>query len=132
MKYILDTNICIYIMKNKINVVDKYLENKHLGIAISVITFAELQHGIFQSNNIEKNQENLANFLAGVDVLNFNYPAAVEYGKICAYLYKRGTPIGPMDMLIGAHAKSTELILVTNNIREFSRIENLCTENWAE
>lgn len=132
MKYMLDTNICIYIMKNRLDVVDKYMKNKHFGTAISVVTFAELQHGVFQSNYPPKNQENLSNFLTGFDILDFNCSAAVEYGKICTHLYKRGTPVGAMDMLIGAHAKSAGLTLVTNNVREFSRIENLMIENWAE
>ena len=132
MKYMLDTNICIFIMKNKIDVVNKYTIKKHLGISISVITLAELQHGVAGSSYIEKSAKNLADFLTGFDILNFDSSAAIEYGKICADLYTKGIPIGPMDMLIGAHAKSEGLTLVTNNIREFSRIDGLNIEDWTE
>ena len=132
MKYMLDTNICIFIMKNKIDVVNKYLANNHLGISISVITLAELQHGVAKSLYIEEIEKNLADFLIGFTVLDFDSGAAVEYGKICASLYKKGLPIGPMDMLIGAHAKSAGLTLVTNNTREFSRINGLHIEDWSE
>ena len=131
MKYMLDTNICIFIMKDKTNVVNKYLEYKHLGISLSVMTLAELQHGVAGSMYIEKSAKNLTDFLTGFEVLDFDSYAAVEYGKICADLYKKGTPIGTMDMLIGAHAKSAGLTLVTNNIREFSRIKGLMLEDWA-
>ena len=80
----------------------------------------------------EKNAAALMQFLAIMDVLPFNDLAAVEYGKICAYLQQRGTPIGTMDMLIAGHARAEGLILVTNNVREFERVPNLMVENWAE
>ena len=131
MKYMLDTNICIFIMKDKTDVVNKYLANKHFGISLSVITLAELQHGVAGSMYIDKSAKNLADFLTGFDVLDFDSRAAAEYGKICASLHKKGTPIGPMDILIGAHAKSAGLTLVTNNTREFSRISGLNTEDWV-
>lgn len=96
MKYMLDTNICIYAMKNK---------------PASVL---------------------ILKFLALLKVLPFDESAAVEYGRICAYLQSLGTPIGPMDTLIAAHALSKSLVLVTNNVREFERVPNLAIENWSE
>lgn len=131
MTYMLDTNICIYAIKNKPEqVLEKLKENLSNGICISAITLAELQHGVEKSMNPEKNSMALLQFLSILDILPFDDLAAVEYGKICAYLQKRGTPIGTMDMLIAAHAKTENLIIVTNNVREFERVPNLKIENW--
>lgn len=132
MTYMLDTNICIYAIKNKPEqVLEKLKQNLSNGICISAITLAELQHGVEKSMNPEKNSMALLQFLSILDILPFDDLAAVEYGKICAYLQKRGTPIGTMDMLIAAHAKTENLIIVTNNVREFERVPNLKIENWA-
>ena len=133
MTYMLDTNICIYSIKKKPPQVLRRLK-KHLGkvLCISAITLAELEHGVEKSASPEKNAAALMQFLAIMDVLPFNDLAAVEYGKICAYLQQRGTPIGTMDMLIAGHARAEGLILVTNNVREFERVPNLMVENWAE
>ena len=132
MTYMLDTNICIYAIKNKPEqVLEKLKQNLSNGICISAITLAELQHGVEKSMNSEKNSMALLQFLSILDILPFDDLAAVEYGKICAYLQKRGTPIGTMDMLIAAHAKTENLIIVTNNVREFERVPNLKIENWA-
>ena len=132
MTYMLDTNICIYAIKNKPEqVLEKLKQNLSNGICISAITLAELQHGVEKSMNREKNSMALLQFLSILDILPFDDLAAVEYGKICAYLQKRGTPIGTMDMLIAAHAKTENLIIVTNNVREFERVPNLKIENWA-
>lgn len=132
MTYMLDTNICIYAIKNKPEqVLEKLKQNLSNGICISAITLAELQHGVEKSMNPEKNSMALLQFLSILDVLPFDDLAAVEYGKICAYLQKRGTPIGTMDMLIAAHAKTENLIIVTNNVREFERVPDLKIENWA-
>lgn len=131
MTYMLDTNICIYAIKNKPEqVLEKLKENLSNGICISAITLAELQHGVEKSMNPEKNSMALLQFLSILDILPFDDLAAVEYGKICAYLQKRGTPIGTMDMLIAAHAKTGNLIIVTNNVREFERVPDLKIENW--
>ena len=132
MRYMLDTNICIFMMKHIPQVISAFEANKNDGIAISTIVLAELEHGVANSQISVKSRNNLINFLANVAVLDFDSRAAVEYGKICADLYKKGTPIGTMDMLIGAHAKSLGLTLVTNNTREFSRIAGLHTEDWSE
>ena len=132
MTYMLDTNICIYAIKNKPEqVLEKLKQNLSNGICISAITLAELQHGVEKSMNPEKNSMALLQFLSILDILPFDDLAAVEYGKICAYLQKRGTPIGTIDMLIAAHAKTENLIIVTNNVREFERVPNLKIENWA-
>ena len=133
MTYMLDTNICIYAIKNKPEQVLRRLkDNLPKGLCISAITLAELEHGVEKSVNPEKNQMALIQFLAILDILPFDDLAAAEYGNICAYLQKRGTPIGTMDMLIAGHARAEGLILVTNNVREFLRVPNLGIENWAE
>jgi len=119
-------------MKGNTNVLTHYLENKKSGIAISSITVAELYYGVFNSLHIEKNGANLTNFLIGLTILDFDSSAAMEHGRICTALRKKGTPIGQIDMLIAAHAKSKELILVTNNTGEFKRIEKLQLEDWLD
>ena len=132
MTYMLDTNICIYAIKNKPEgVLEKLRENIDLGICISAITLAELEHGMAKSMYPEKNAMALLKVLSLINVRDFDDRAAIEYGKICAHLQKRGTPIGTMDMLIAAHAISEDLILVTNNLREFQRVPGLRLENWA-
>ena len=131
--YMLDTNICIYAIKNKPEqVLQRLQENLSKGLCISAITLAELEHGVEKSANPEKNQMALIQFLSILDILPFDDLAAAEYGNICAYLQKQGTPIGTMDMLIAGHARVENLILVTNNVREFKRVPNLCIENWAD
>lgn len=133
MTYMLDTNICIYAIKNKPSQVLRRLrENLGKGLCISAITLAELEHGVEKSAAPEKNATALMQFLAILDVLPFDDLAAVEYGKICAYLQRKGTPIGTMDMLIAGHARAEGLVLVTNNVREFERVPELTVENWAE
>ena len=133
MKFMLDTNICIYAMKNKPEIVQKkILENSQARLCISTITLAELAHGIYKSVQKEKNFDSLLKFLIKVEILPFDEKAAIEYGKICAYLQKNGTPIGPLDTLIAAHALSKNFTIVTNNVREFERVPELKIENWAE
>jgi len=131
MKYMLDTNTCIYLMKNIPTAVEQYKAKTRLGISISTITSAELYFGVYNSVNIEKNGTNLANFLIGVETLEFDDSAAMEYGNIRAALKKQGNIIGPLDMLIAAHARVKKLTLVTNNTRELERIDGLKLENWA-
>jgi tRNA(fMet)-specific endonuclease VapC len=132
MKYMLDTNICVYLIKKKPESVLNNLNAKMSeGIAVSAITLAELIYGVEASSYPEKNTLALNQFLSIADVLPFDDEAAAEYGKICAVLRRQGTPIGTMDMLIAAHAKAKGLILVTNNVREFERVDGLVIENWA-
>ena len=133
MRYILDTNICIYIIKQKpIEVFEKF-RGLPLGIVgISSITLAELVLGVNKSNQREKNQFALNQFLIPLDILDFDTDAALVYGIIRANLEKIGTPIGSLDTLIAAHVKSLGLTLVTNNEKEFSRVEGLKIENWVK
>ena len=131
MKYMLDTNICILLMKNIPKTVEQYKHNKPFGIVISSISLSEMKFGVYNSANPERNGENLLRFLLGVEVIDYDSSAADEYGRIRAYLRRRGTPIGEMDMLIAAHAKSKGLIIATNNTREFKQVEGLALEDWA-
>jgi len=101
-------------------------------IGISSITLAELQFGVQKSNDPAKNQAALDYFLVPLDILNFNIQATLAYGEIRADLEQKGTPIGFLDTLIAAHAKARDLTLVTNNEKEFSRIEGLQIENWIK
>jgi len=130
MKYLLDTNVCIYLMKGNSEILESFIKKRKSGIGISSVSAAELYYGVYNSAFIEKNSLNLANFLIGLTILEFDSGAAVEYGRIRAYLRKNGSPIGLMDMLIAAHAKSEDLVLVTNNVGEFGRIEGLRLDNW--
>ena len=133
MTYMLDTNICIYAIKNRPKqVLEKIKENLFCGLCISAITLAELEHGVEKSQYPDRNRAALLQFLSILEILPFDDDAAVEYGKICADLQRKGTPIGTMDMLIAGHARAEHVILVTNNTREFERVENLRLENWAE
>lgn len=133
MKYMLDTNICVYAIKNKPENVSKRIKRHNPDeICISTIVLAELEHGVTKSVCREKNESNLNKFLKVFKILPFDMKAAIEYGKICAHLQKQGTPIGTMDMLIAAHALSKSLIIVTNNVREFERVPGLVIENWSE
>lgn len=131
MKYMLDTNTCVFLMKNRPEVVARYIQNKPLGIAISSITLSELKFGVYNSAFPERNGENLLRFLLGVELLDYNDAAADEYGRIRVDLRRKGTPIGEFDMLIAAHSKAENLIIVTNNTREFERVEKLCLEDWS-
>jgi tRNA(fMet)-specific endonuclease VapC len=130
MRYLLDTNTCIYLMKNNPAVLENFLTRRGQGLAISSITAAEMYYGVFNSEYPEKNGVNLTNFFIGLYILDFDSGAAVEYGRIRAALRKKGAPIGQMDMLIAAHAKSKNLILVTSNTGEFERVDGLQIENW--
>ena len=132
MKYMLDTNICIYAIKNKPeSVIRKVLAQNPEDLCISVITYAELMHGVEKSQAVEKNRIAMSLFLSAITVLDFNSRAAEVYGEIRAELEKQGTPIGPMDLLIAGHAKSQNLVLVTNNTREFVRVPGLQIEDWT-
>jgi tRNA(fMet)-specific endonuclease VapC len=132
MEYLLDTNICIYIIKKRPAAVFEKFKNLTIGdVGISSITLAELQYGIEKSSDSEKNREALEKFLTPVEIIDYGYDATVEYGKIRAELENKGVPIGPLDMLIASHAKSLDVILVTNNVREFERIPGLRIENWT-
>lgn len=133
MTYMLDTNICICIMKKKPEqVLRRFREVMDEGICISSVTLAELEYGMKHSSNPVKNEQALLRFLAPLSILPFGAAAASVYGEIRAYLQSLGTPIGPLDMLIAGHARAEGAILVTNNVREFERVPGLEIENWAE
>ena len=132
MDYILDTNICIYIIKGKpLSVLEKLRGTPKNKIFISSISVAELEFGVRKSATPKKNETALTEFLEPFTILDFDSRAAVEYGTIRYDLEKRGLPIGSLDLLIAAHAKSLNLILVTNNESEFRRVANLTVENWV-
>lgn len=129
--YLLDTNICIFIKNKKpIHVLDKLHKEIEKRICISSITIAELQFGVYNSQNIERNRISLTEFLAPFEILDFDDNDAEEFGKLRSYLKQEGKLIGPYDMLIAAQAIAKDLILVTNNTDEFRRINNLKIEDW--
>ena len=131
--YLLDTNICIYIIKRKPVDVLKTLKTKlKKDIYISSITIAELEYGIAKSQFPEKNRIALIEFLSIFNILPFDDNDAVNFGIIKTELEKKGKIIGPMDLLLAAQAKTGQLILVTNNTKEFERVEGLKIENWIK
>lgn len=133
MRYMLDTNICIYAIKHKPpEVIRKFLSHDPSDLCISSITYAELMHGVEKSMAVERNRVAIMMFLSPISILDFDSYAAREYGRIRADLERKGTPIGPMDMLIAAHARAEGLILVTNNTRVFERVEELEIEDWTK
>lgn len=133
MKYLLDTNICIYLIKNNPISVRHHFEALSIGdVGLSSITVAELQYGAEKSQQIEKNLAALEHFFLPLIVADFDAKAAHRYGQIRAYLEKQGMSIGSLDMLIAAHALSLDVTLVTNNVKEFTRVPSLLIENWAE
>ncbi len=131
--YLLDTNICIYIIKRKpIEVFEKFKQLEIGALKISSITIAELYFGAYNSQNIEKNIEIVKNFLLPFEVVDFNKKASIEYARIKADLRKKGQIIGELDMQIAGIALSNNLTLVTNNEKEFIRVDNLKIENWIK
>ena len=131
MKLMLDTNICIYIIKQQpVTVLKRFLEYQIGDIGISSITLSELRYGVCKSTHQEKNTKALDEFITPLEVVSFDEEAAHIYGDIRAALEKAGTPIGAMDMLIAAHAVSLGIPLVTNNTREFVRIPTLNIIDW--
>lgn len=132
-RYLLDTNICIYLIKQHPKHVIEHLRTLLVGdVAISAITLAELEYGAAKSSRPEQNREALIAFTAPLEVLPFDDDASLHYGEIRADLERAGMVIGAMDMLIAAHARSRSLKLVTNNSREFQRIHGLDIENWVK
>ncbi len=133
MKYLLDTNICIYIIKNKPPEVRQRFNSLIIGdVGVSSITVAELQFGIQKSQYGSKNQEALNQFLTPLEIVPFDRKAATSYGLIRVLLESNGTPIGALDTLIAAHAFSLDCVLVTNNESEFRRVSGLSVENWVK
>jgi tRNA(fMet)-specific endonuclease VapC len=133
MKFMLDTNTCIYIIKRKPpDVIERFYQTEISQIGISSITLSELLYGVSKSSKPEQNQMALMQFVAPMEVLPYGDDAALCYGDLRAHLEKQGTPIGALDMLIAAHALSIDCTLVTNNVKEFIRIPKLKIDNWAK
>ncbi len=130
--YMLDTDICVYVIKKRpANLLKKFNAIPPNDLCISTITYAELQYGVERSSSKKMNQRILVDFVSYLEVQHWNVEAARQYGKIRTSLEKKGKPIGNMDLLIAAHALSQQCILVSNNLREFSRIRGLQCENWV-
>jgi tRNA(fMet)-specific endonuclease VapC len=131
MKFLIDTNICIYAMKENAIVLKHLLEQTRTDVVLSVITEAELRTGAAKSASAVKTLRLLENFLQPMTVLQFTSDDAAAYAQVRARLERAGTPIGPLDTLIAAQAVARKLTLVSNNEREFERIAGLRLENWA-
>lgn len=133
MKYMLDTNICIYLMNGKDDkLAMKFNKNNPNDLCISNITYSELMYGVEKSKNKELNFSRLLLFLSEINILNYDFNASEEYGRIRILLEKKGNIIGSNDLFIAAHAKSLGLTLITNNEKEFSKVNGLKVENWIE
>ena len=132
LKYLLDTNIVIYVIKQRpLPVLEVF--NRHQGrMAVSAITLAELVHGAEKSSDVSRNIAVVEDFVGRLAVLPYDDKAAWQYGNIRAVLEKSGQPTGLNDLHIAAHARSNGLTLVTNNLREFERVPGLLLENWID
>lgn len=132
MRYLLDTNICIYLIRRRPpQVLDRFQRCAIGDIGLSTVTVAELEYGAAKSEFPAKNRQALEAFTLPLEIVSFDTAAAVAYGSVRADLERQGIPIGAMDLLIAAHALSLGVILVTNNTREFARVQGLPVENWV-
>ena len=131
LKYLLDTNIAIYVIKRRpAEALERF--NRHAGqLALSTISQAELMHGVEKSTQPERNLRVMEDFCSRLTLLDYGPKAAAHYGDIRATLERKGTPIGVNDLHIAGHARSEALTLVTNNLKEFERVEGLRLENWV-
>jgi len=130
--YLLDTNIIIYTLKNKFENIKFMIENAGMNnVCVSSLTVAELEHGAAKSNNPDKSRAIMYEFLTPFEILNFDTKSAEYYGRIRADLEKIGKVIGPIDLMIAAVAMANSAIIVTDNEREFERIDGLKIENWT-
>ena len=132
-RYLLDTDICIYLIERKSPQALARLQTMEIAaVGISSITLSELEYGVAKSSKPEQNKLALARFLAPLEILPFDDLAAARYGPVRALLESHGTPIGPLDTLIASHALTLGSTLVTNNVKEFSRVPGLNLENWTD
>ena len=131
-KYMLDTCICIYTLKNRPSKVRDAFLRHHGQLCISTITLMELIKGAEKSSQAEANLSVIEGFIARLEVVDFDRSAAFHTGQIIAALERQGLKIGAYDSQIAGHARSRGLIVVTNNFREFERVPGLCVENWVE
>ena len=130
--YMLDTNICIYIIKKRPeSILTKFNKYQNQNIYISVITLAELQYGVERSSSKKFNQKIINDFISHLFVVPWDKESALQYGKLRNTLNKKGTPVGNMDLMIASHALSQDFTLITNNVKEFKRVPNLKYENWV-
>jgi len=133
MKYMLDTNICIDLIRKKNDIVLRRLKRrKPEDVCVSAVTLSELEYGVSKSSNPSKNRLALAEFMTPLAVLPYDDQIANTYGRIRAELEKDGTPIGPLDNMIAAHGLALGLVIVTNNEREFCRVKGLKIQNWSK
>ena len=131
-RYMLDTDTCSYIIKERpASVLKRFKRLAMEQICVSAVTYAELLYGVERSSSKRINQEIVDDFVRHLDVLSWGHEAAEQYGKIRVDLEAGGTPIGAMDMMIAAHARSLKAVLVTNNQRHFSKVKTLKIENWV-
>lgn len=131
LKYLLDTNICIYTIKNRPEYVRKTFIEHDGQMCVSTITQMELIYGAEKSAAVARNLKDVEGFLARLEIKDFDSAAAAHTGQIRAELAQAGTPIGPYDQMIAGHARSLGLIVVTNNVSEFSRVPGIRVENWV-
>lgn len=132
MRYLLDTNICIYLIKKRPKeVLYHFKQHSPQDVAISTITLFELQYGIEKSQYPQQSKDALKKFLLPLNLINMDRSSALESAIICAQLEKKGMLIGPHDLLIAGLARSRDMVLVTNNIKEFERVDNMYLENWV-
>lgn len=132
MKYLLDTNICVFIFRRKFPSIRQRLDKTQPGeVGISAVTLAELRYGADKSSDPAKNHTVIDAFLTTVVVQEFSEDAARIYGNVRSQLESRGTPIGPLDNMIAAHSLSAGTVLVTNNVHEFSRVAGLVVVDWT-
>ena len=131
MTHLLDTCICISLIRNRLPGIRKRFDSFETGdLVVSSITEAELRYGAEKSRDPAKNHRQLDQFFLALPVVAFDARAAAQYGKIRAELERAGLPIGPLDLLIAAHGMSLGLTVVTDNVREFARVPDLAVENW--
>ena len=130
LKFMLDTNICIFTIKNRPEHVREAFNAHHGQLCISTVTLMELVFGAEKSSNPQRNLAVVEGFAARLDVLKYDWETAANTGQLRAELAKLGTPIGPYDQMIAGHARSLGLVLVTNNTREFERVPGLRIEDW--
>ncbi|KMN08288.1 type II toxin-antitoxin system tRNA(fMet)-specific endonuclease VapC [Pseudomonas helleri] len=130
LKFMLDTNICIFTIKNRPEYVREAFNAHHGQLCISTVTLMELVFGAEKSSNPQRNLAVVEGFAARLEVLKYDWEAAANTGQLRAELAKLGTPIGPYDQMIAGHARSLGLVLVTNNTREFERVPGLRIEDW--
>ena len=132
MKFMLDTDMCIYVIKEKpASAIRRLRRTPVPDVCISAITLSELEHGVAKSSRPDRNRIALAEFLAPLQVVSYDDMAAQKYGTLRADLERQGTPIGSLDMLIAAHALALDCTLITNNESEFARVPGLRVQNWA-